>query len=782
MIIAKKWVDLGCILLAMAACSSSYACEAPVGKFCVDYFKGSNLEGKPVATQKTPKVSYNWRNRSPAAKVPYDNFSARWRGQFVFKEGTYEFRTLADDGVRVLLDGHAIMEHWQDGAGNEFRAQITPGAGQHLVEVEYFEAKGKARIQVDWKPVTVAAASMTQTQTQTQTAARNAIASTDSLTQLRQSNKAPIGVNLSTFSYYSSTIPFKDLLLQSGEVKVLKQNSNELCAEQPTLSQEDFPSSLPNGCFIRIWSAFHIREDDFWPAGVAPYQPGRYVLLYQGQGKIHLSWDAKNVVYKDSGRIEFDVPTPKDGIQIEITAMDWNDPIRELHLVHSKDEASFKDQPFNETWLALLKPFRVLRFMDWGAVSLSQSVYYSAAVAHTSQTITLPVSAPATNNTFTNKVAMINVDAKWPRVFIDGYDGATRTLHLKTPIDVSASGKQPTVNIYDFANRTWAERARPSTFGQSGAKGVAFETMIKLANTLGVDPWINVPTAADDRYVEALATLIKNQLNPALKCYIEYSNETWNFGFPGYQYAEAKARELNLSGTSIQADAWHAYRATEVFKIFNKVFGEADLKAARKQSRLVRVLTSQTAWLDRSKALMDWRMPGNAWPTNGNSAYQFADAWALTTYFYLDKDKSLELLNTEALLAAQNANIDTLFGTPSSPGVVRSLLQEANRRGLQLVAYEGGTHVLAPQDNPALIAKLAALNNNPGMKAVYANLLQNWDGLYAEFGPNAVGVLNHYSDISRYGKYGYWGLLQSTYQNPVTSPRYQAIVEQVSAP
>lgn len=777
-------------VLAIASGLPAYACDAPMGRFCVDFYRGTNLEGKPLATQKTPVIKYNWKNRSPARRIPYDNFSARWRGQFDFKDGPYEFRALADDGVRILLDGKPILVRWRESVGTEFKALANPGSGKHLVEVEYFEAKRNAGIQVSWQQVAAVSAVHSEPSYSLEKILANAKFPVVKNTEkpgstsgaVRNVNKAPIGINLSQFTYYSSTLPFKDILMQSGDIKVLKQNSNDPCPEQFTLNQEGFPASLPSGCFIRIWSVFHIMEDDFWPAGVPPYQAGHYVLLYQGRGKIRLGWDARNVVYKDAGRIEFEVPTPKSGIQLEITEMEWNDPIRDMHIVHGADEATFRDQPFNEKWLELLKPFQVLRFMDWGAVSLNKSVYYSPAVAHTSQTVTLPESAPAKDNAFNNMVALLNIDGKWPRVLIDGYDGHSRTLHLKTPIDVSVNGKQPTVTIYDFLNRTWAERALPTTFDQVGAKGVAFETMIRLANTLVADPWITVPTAADDKFVEALATLIKNQLNPNLKCYIEYSNETWNYGFPGYNYAEAKSRELNLTGTAVQADAWHAYRAVEIFKIFNRVFGEADLRENRQHSRLVRVLTSQTAWFDRAKALMDWKMPGSEAPTNGQAANKFADAWAVTSYFYLDKDKSLQDLGIEDLMSAQIDNINTLFGDSKNPGLIRLLLTEAKARGMQLVAYEGGTHVLAPQASADLVAKLAEVNNDPRMKDVYTAMLNHWDALYKESGPEAVGILNHYSDISRYGKYGFWGLLQSVYQDATVVPRYEAITDYVVAP
>jgi hypothetical protein len=731
-----------------------FACETPTESFCVDFYKGRNLEGTAVVTRKAPYIKYSWGKRSPARKIPYDNFSARWRGHFQFTDEHYDFRVTADDGVRLILNGQPIIDHWDDAQGLVYSTQITPGAGIHLLEVEYFEGTGNAHVEVNWEPVS------------------------KGLTP--NDNKAPLGINLSYFSYSSASVPFKDLITQSGLKGVFKKGSNKPCSQQPPLDAAGYPKHLPFDCVFRLASVFHILNDKFWPADTLPYQSGRYVLLYKGKGKIRLGWDAKNAMQKHNGRIEFDVPTPRSGIQLEVTKTDTTDPIRDLNIVHINDEATFRTQPFNDKWLNLLRPFTLVRFMDWGRVSETIKLYSGPALSHTSKTITLTSDAPAQTGAFDKMVAVVNIDGKWPRVMIDRYDGEMRTLHLKTPIEISKSGNQPTIYIHDFLNRTWADRVPVTDFEQGTLKGVSFETMIQLANTLNVNPWINIPTAANDDFVEKLATLIKTKLKPDLKCYIEYSNETWNTRFPGYNYAEAKSKELALKGTSPQADAWQAYRAVEIFRIFNRVFDEPDLHEDRTQSRLVRILTSQTAWLARGLRVMDWKMPNNAWPTQGQAAHKYADAWAGTTYFYVNGNEILEQSTMDKLFTLQIDNIDTMFGTADKPGIIRQTLAEVNTRGLQLVVYEGGTHLLASPVKPDLVARLAGVNKDQRMTEVYNRILKQWDLLYQEFGAEKIGVWTHYSDVSRYSQHGYWGLLQSTYQDPLTAPKYRAIKEYAS--
>ena len=62
----------------------------------------------------------------------------------------------------------------------------------------------------------------------------------------------------------------------------------------------------------------------------------------------------------------FDAPIPKEGIQIIVSATNQTNPISDMHIVHSNDESTYQTQPFNDAWLELLKPFKTIRFVDWG--------------------------------------------------------------------------------------------------------------------------------------------------------------------------------------------------------------------------------------------------------------------------------------------------------------------------------------------------------------------------------------------------------------------------------
>ncbi len=773
------------------------ACDAPMGRFCVDYYRGQDLAGAPIASSKTPFIRYNWKQHSPARHVPYDHFSGRWQGYFQFPEQNYNFLVKANDGVRVLIDGKPIMDAWTANERVDQNISTQVSVGKHLVEVEYFENTEDAYLEVSWSKAADLDTAINQETSELQSNPKTGAADqslksaelspikTYSGTEFVRStlkNKPPLGINLSLFDYYSSSVPFKDLIKQTGAGGLYQQGSNEPCRQSATMNAEGYPNTIPNGCVFRLWSVFHIPDDEFWPKGVPPYKPGRYILTYQGQASIHLGWDAKQVNNFGNGRIEFEVPSPSVGIQIEVTQTNSSDPIRDMHMVHVDDEGTYKQQPFNERWLNILKPFGVIRFKDWIRTDELIPVYSGKVLNHSAMSLTLPANAPKLDITMPERmVALINVDDQWPRVFIERYDSLTRTLHLKTPIEVSKSATQPTISLFELPNLKWSDRTKPTTLGQTTTQGVAFESMIQLSNLLNADPWITVPTAAHDDFVENLAKLIKNQLKPGLKCYLEYSNETWNFNYPGYHYSEAKVRQMGLVGAVVPADAWHAYRAVEIFKIFNRVFAEPDLSSERQNSRLVRVLTSQTAWFDRAKAVMDWQMPGNGWPTEGKAAYQFADAWASTAYFGSQGD-ALEQSSLDELAKLQIDEINTMFGTQNSPGILRKLLNEAKNRKLQFITYEAGAGILAPAGKKDLVAKGAKSNTDSSIRQVYSAMFKNWIDLYREFGPQTLGVWTQYYDVGRYANYGYWGMLQSTYQDPAAAPKYQAFIDYASQP
>jgi hypothetical protein len=67
--------------------------------------------------------------------------------------------------------------------------------------------------------------------------------------------------------------------------------------------------------------------------------------------------------------------------------------------------------------------------------------------------------------------------------------------------------------------------------------GYPIEVMMEICNRLNVNMWYNFPTHGSDAFATSLAALVRDGLNSDLSFYVEYSNETWNPGFPSYGYS-----------------------------------------------------------------------------------------------------------------------------------------------------------------------------------------------------------------------------------------------------
>jgi hypothetical protein len=127
---------------------STVTTGCPLGQFFTEYFGNRSLSGTPAYTRCEDRIDKSWGAEGPGPGD--DDFSARWSGRVTLPAGTYAFTTLADDGVRVWVDGALLIDEWrrQDG---QFHVDQVMAAGEHTIAVEYFEASGNARIRVTWE-------------------------------------------------------------------------------------------------------------------------------------------------------------------------------------------------------------------------------------------------------------------------------------------------------------------------------------------------------------------------------------------------------------------------------------------------------------------------------------------------------------------------------------------------------------------------------------------------------------------------------------------------------
>jgi hypothetical protein len=110
--------------------------------------------GQPLLVRDDPQIDYNWQLGSPGPSIPSDGFAASWTRTAVLEEGIYRFRALADDGVRIWVDGRLILDAWTDHSQQELTVDhVMGGTAAHTIRVAYHEDQFDARVRASMDKV-----------------------------------------------------------------------------------------------------------------------------------------------------------------------------------------------------------------------------------------------------------------------------------------------------------------------------------------------------------------------------------------------------------------------------------------------------------------------------------------------------------------------------------------------------------------------------------------------------------------------------------------------------
>ncbi len=130
------------------------AFEAPdgtAGALQGEYFADKTLTRR-VATRRDPAIEFDWGLGPPLPEAPADQFSVRWTGRLRAPEtGEYELSTVADDGVRLWLDGRLLIDDWNQHAPEYHAGRVSLEAGkQYDLRLEYYDEILGASIKLRW--------------------------------------------------------------------------------------------------------------------------------------------------------------------------------------------------------------------------------------------------------------------------------------------------------------------------------------------------------------------------------------------------------------------------------------------------------------------------------------------------------------------------------------------------------------------------------------------------------------------------------------------------------
>ncbi len=307
--------------------------------------------------------------------------------------------------------------------------------------------------------------------------------------------------------------------------------------------------------------------------------------------------------------------------------------------------------------------------------------------------------------------------------------------------------------------REWSDRPKPDDATWT-VKGIPVEVMVDLCNRLKVNPWFCVPHEASDDYVRRFAELVKQRLDPALRVYVEYSNEVWNNIFTQNRYAQEQARALGLGPANRPwegAALFHGKRSMEIFRLWEQAFGGRD--------RLVRVVAWQAAsseyWTD-GMLLSKQDLARNC------------DALAIAPYIsFMPRPGGRELDSSTVAKWSVEQVLDSVEtnALPECVGWMKTQKAVADKYGLKLLCYEAGQHLVGVgggENNEALTKLLGDVNRHPRMGAIYGRYLDAW----RDMGGDLACI---FSSIGRSSKWGSWGLLETAIET--SSPKFDAVME-----
>lgn len=301
----------------------------------------------------------------------------------------------------------------------------------------------------------------------------------------------------------------------------------------------------------------------------------------------------------------------------------------------------------------------------------------------------------------------------------------------------------------------WSDRTPPTSFITTGSTGVPYEDMIALANEAQTNMWINIPALATPTYVQDLAQLIQANLDPNLKVYVEYSNETWNGGFSAYSQILAAAQSNPLVTATSNFDKvaeQSAYMEIQDGGIFKTVFGSSS-------AQVIPVLAGWAYGSSYQQAALQWVQS-----TYGSPANYFGDL-AIAPYIGLPSGVDVKGLTLNQLFAGLNQTLNTSYVSQ-----LQTNASIASTYGLSLVAYEGGQSMTAQSGLNYAVKEQA--KNDPRMFQLYVAMIQDWN--------TYVGSKNVFMDYYLSGGdsvYGFWGLLPSVASTG--SQEYDALISMI---
>ncbi len=564
---------------------------------------------------------------------------------------------------------------------------------------------------------------------------------------------APLGTNLTEVVDFSDEFPFVDLMKSSRDLIPGNATGCFDCRSPGTN-----PNCLaPNACPVNL----NLDANGFL-SGLQPNQvarlvlhagssvgelpAGSYTMRFDGAGSFNFT--GANVTSSTAGQTVFNVTSSaSNNIIINFSAITAGNPLRNIKILPPGGRCSNDDKRACDTSANCIGPSICELYTDPGIA-----------------------------------------DAQlFQPQFLKNIEG----FRLLRFMDWMRTNSSPMVNVADYPTAASANWRR-----------VPISVLAELGNRSASDIWVTIPHRASDALVDNIATTLRDSFRADRKIYVEFSNENWNGLFnqnreiprqfcPNFPDLAAGCENDGIPGNGIACELNSNFslgaassacfqalvrgwgdRSVQIFDRFDAVFG------ASARQRLIRVIAAQAANADLGRQVMVRNATGQNFTIASKT-----DVYASAPYIGTEYCSPTTGINPDNS-AAVYANVDAFLDHFSNQGMARALGFMTSSRAmltnnfpqLRHVSYEGGQHLAGIGGltlNATCNSIFDAANRNPRMRTIYETYLANWKQNGDEF--------VHFYNVGRYSAFGRWGALEAQNQDPLTAPKFQAMLNHSTA-
>ncbi|MHC5109946.1 MAG: right-handed parallel beta-helix repeat-containing protein [Planctomycetota bacterium] len=105
----------------------------------------------PILSDQVASLDFVWQQGGPVKNIG-NHFATVATTSIDVPAGTWRFKTISDDGVRVFVDGKMVLENWTHHGPTTDTAEVALAAGAHEIRVEHFEIDGFAQLVFAMEP------------------------------------------------------------------------------------------------------------------------------------------------------------------------------------------------------------------------------------------------------------------------------------------------------------------------------------------------------------------------------------------------------------------------------------------------------------------------------------------------------------------------------------------------------------------------------------------------------------------------------------------------------